>query len=210
MGGVHLSGLLRRSGGPRASNHDLRVSPCPAPPSPLMLGQVAGEVKFEASCVLGSDRPAMNGDCTYLLGDPGKWFPYSFFICNVGVVTSPPPPSDCCVHHRRSLHRRSPLEAADLEAQKVPGGRGWGKALPDPALLLPSKSLSHVAPGASRRRSEFHKSQEKNYLARASPGRDQLLIGVGGVLSLSGDSCHEGPTDPALGPGLGASQASPH
>lgn len=91
MGGVHLSGLLRRSGGPRASNHDLRVSPCPAPPSPLMLGQVAGEVKFEASCVLGSDRPAMNGDCTYLLGDPGKWFPYSFFICNVGVVTSPPP-----------------------------------------------------------------------------------------------------------------------
>lgn len=159
-----------------------------------MLGQVAGEVKFEASCVLGSDRLAMNVDCTYLLGDPGKWFPHSFFICNVGIVNPPPPRQVTAVYttgdpstdgaHWRQQH---------LEAQKAPGGSGWGKALPDPALLLPSQSLSHLAPGASRRRSEFHKSQEKNYLARASPGRDQLPIGVGGVLSLSGDSCYEGP-----------------
>lgn len=62
-----------------------------------------------------------------------------------------------------------------------------------PRAPSPSKSLSHVAPGASRRSLGFHKSQEKNYLARASPGRDQLPIGVGGVLSLSRDSCHEGP-----------------
>lgn len=57
------------------------------------------------------------------------------------------------------------------EAQKVLGGWGWRwgweEALPGPALPSPSKSLSHVAPGASRRSLGFHKSQEKNYLARA-------------------------------------------
>ena len=192
MGGVHLSGLLRRSGEPRASNHDLRVSPCPAPPSPPMLGQVAGEVKFEASCVLGSDRPAMNGDCTYLLGDPGMRFPYSFFICNVGVVTTPPP-RDCCIHHRRSLHRWSPLEAAAPGGSEGPWWERVGESPPRPCSTLTLPVPASCGPGASRRRSEFRKSQEKNYLARASPGRDQMPIGVGGVLSLSGDSCHEGP-----------------
>ena len=102
-----------------------------------MLGQVAGEVKFEASCVLGSDRLAMNVDCTYLLGDPGKWFPHSFFICNVGIVNPPPPPpSDCCIHHRRSFHRWSPLEAAAPGGSEGPWWEQVGESPPRPCSTL--------------------------------------------------------------------------
>lgn len=107
---------------------------------------------------------------------------------------TPPPPSDCCIHHRRSSTDGAHWRQQDLGGSEGPWWVGVevgvGGSPPRPCSTLTLQVPVSCGPRCQQKELGISQVPGKELFSQS---RDQLPIGVGGVLSLSRDSCHEGP-----------------